>query len=232
MDELFAKLLGTAAAPLIEALNRNSDNLERVIAGQEAAMAKLEGATGGTSTRKPRQTAAEKKAAEEAAATPTPEASPAPAATPAPEPATAPATAEPSHPLLAKPNGETAPVKNPKSGVTEDTPTANYRAADFSREQVKNEFIGWLGETDNADERKDRAAFVASIGQHFGVKKPFDPSEGLVDDEQRKQTLFFLRRKREGLKVDFAADYDFDADPLADQTQESESAEDDFDALG
>lgn len=222
MEELIAKLLATANAPLIEALNRNSDNLERVIAGQEAAMAKLEGATG-TSTRRPRQTKAEKEA--EAAAAASDGEIDAKPVEKTPEPKTA-------HPLLAKPNGETAPVKNPKTGTNEDTPTANYRASDFSREQVKNEFIGWLGETDDPEVRKERAGFVGAIGQHFGVKQPFHPEDGLADDEQRKQTLFYLRRKREGLKVDFSTDYDFDADPLADQTEDSDSAEDGFDALG
>lgn len=207
MDKLLAELLGTVAAPLIEALNRNSDNLERVIAGQEAAMAKLEGATGGIAARAPRKTKAEKDAEAAAATTDTPSTS-TPAA--AEEPVAAP-TPEPAHPLLAAPNGETK-----KNGKGEDEPTANYRASDFSRDQVKNEFIGWLGETTDADARKERAGFVGAIGQHFGVTKPFDPTNGLPGDDARKQTLFFLRRKRDGLPVNFSQDYDFDlhhADP-------------------
>lgn len=234
MEKLLAELMGSAAAPLIDALNRtiaafdrNSDNLERVIAGQEAAMAKLEGATGGT-TRK-RRTAAEIKADEAAAA--------AAAATDAPITGTTAAIEQPVtetapavHPLLAAPNAETIKVKNAKTQVEEDTPTANYRAADFSRNQVKSEFIGWLGETTDLEVRKERAAFVTAVGQHFGVKQPFHPTDGLADDDARKQTLFYLRRKREGLNVDFAAEYDFDGDPLADQTVDA--SEDDLDALG
>jgi hypothetical protein len=69
-----------------------------------------------------------------------------------------------------------------------------------------------------------RAAFVGEVAQHFGVQKPFDPTNGITDPEQLKQTLFFLRRKRDGLKVDFSADYDFDGDPLADQTLDVEPA--------
>ncbi|MGN5375826.1 hypothetical protein [Sphingomonas hankookensis] len=243
MDKILAELLSTAGKPLIEALDRHtaaltrqSDLTERVIAGQEAAMAKLEG--GSTGARKPRETAAEKKAREaaEAAAATTGGADTAPStSTPAagekPVTTTPAAEPDPVHPLLASPNGEQVPVKNPKTGEMEDTPTANYRASDFSRDQVKNEFIGWLGDTTDADERKARAAFVAAIGQHFGVAKPFHPTEGLTDDDQRKQTLFFLRRKREGLAVDFSTDYDFDGDPLADQTVDA--AEDEVeDALG
>lgn len=220
MDKLLADLLATATAPLMAALNRNSDNLERVIAGQEAAMAKLEGATG-TTARKPRQTAAEKAAA--ASNEETTPSTDTPAATEQPL-----ATGGTTHPLLSVGNAETKKIKNPKTGADEDTPTANYRASDFSRDQVKNEFIGWLGETDDADVRKDRSGFVAAVGQHFGVKQPFHPTDGLTDDEQRKQTLFFLRRKREGLAVDFGVDYDFDADPLADQTV----ADEEEDALG
>ncbi len=241
MEKILAELLATAGKPLIEALDRHtaaltrqSDLTERVIAGQEAAMAKLEGGAA-AAPRKPRETAAEKKAREaaEAAGTTTTAADTTPStSTPAagekPVVATTADPIEPVHPLLLTPNTETKPVKNPKTDAMEDTPTANYRASDFTRDQVKNEFIGWLGDTTDPDERKRRAGFVAAIGQHFGVAKPFDPTNGLVDDEQRKQTLFFLRRQREGLKVDFGTDYDFDADPLADQTVEA----DEVDPLG
>lgn len=54
-----------------EAVNRNSDLLERVIAGQEAAIAKIEGATGrsaGTRTRATTKTETQQEAKPEAAA--------------------------------------------------------------------------------------------------------------------------------------------------------------------
>lgn len=71
-----------ALAELTSALNKNTEHLARVIAGQEAAMAKLEGTTG-TTTRRTR------KAADEAPAAPAAEKPAAePAAEKTPEPAT------------------------------------------------------------------------------------------------------------------------------------------------
>ena len=202
---------------LAVATETNSAHLERVIAGQEAAMAKLEGGAVSGTTRKPRQPkAADTPAAEPAAAVES-------------TPTTA-AAAETPHPLLAAANPEKAPKKNPRSGVTEDAPTKNYRAGDFSRDEVKNEFLGWLGENPDADEIKARQAFVVELGNYFGVKQVF--ADGALDEEQRKQALFYLRRKREGLKADFSAEYDFDGDPLADQSTDDASGGDGFDALG
>lgn len=225
IDKLIADHTAALAANTA-AVEKNTEHLARVIAGQEAAMAKLEGGA----ARPKRESAAEKKAREAAEAlagsSTTDQGGSTQSAAPE-EPA-----GPDIHPLLVGAKHVTAKVVNPKTNAEEDTPTADYRAGDFSRDEVKNEFIGWLGETTDPEVRKERAQFVAAIGQHFGVKLPFHPTEGLTDDEQRKQTLFFLRRKREGLKVDFGAEYDFDGDPLADQSVEGEPATDDFDALG
>lgn len=214
MEELLTKLLSTAFSPLIEALNRNSSNLERVIAGQEAAMAKLETAAGGATTRTRRSIKATDAVTTSDSANLGPNGEDV-----VPETKPAVTTAPTVHTLLASANGETK-----KNAKNEDEPTGNYRAGEFSRQEVKNEFIGWLGDTTDANERKARAAFVGEVAQHFGVQKPFDPTNGITDPEQLKQTLFFLRRKRDGLKVDFSADYDFDGDPLADQTLDVEPA--------
>lgn len=210
IEALLTELITTTASHTA-ALATNTAILECVVAGQEAAIARHD-AGGGTTTR---TTRARK------AATDTP---------PAGEAEQEPATEEPAvevHALLADANGATQ--KNAKG---EDEPAAAYRAGAFTRDQVKNEFIGWLGETSDADVRKERAGFVGAIAQHFGVKLPFAPEGGLTDEEQFKQTLFYLRRKREGLKVDFAVDYDFDSDPLADQTLDGDAADDGLDALG
>ncbi len=234
IETLLADLIASVSANTVAVL-ANNEHLTSVVAGQEAAMAKLDGASGGAVARKPRETAAAKaarEAAEVTAATGTGEA--APVVTPADQQPVQPAPvveqavtqAVTAHALLAKPNAEMK-----KNAKQEDEPTANYRASDFTRQEVKNEFIGWLGDTTEVDERKARAAFVGEVAQHFGVQKPFDPTSGISDPEQLKQTLFFLRRKREGLKVDFSADYNFDGDPLADQS--TDAAEDDgMDALG
>ena len=170
---------------LTEATEKNTAVLERVLAGQEAALAKLDQQSAGkTSTRTPRAT----KAAEEPAAATT---------TPA-----APAAAEQTvHPLLADAN----PAMNG------DQPTPDFRAGDFSAGQVKSEFVGYMNSFTDPEERKATAgAFVAALGQNFGVKLPFHPTEGLRDDEQRKQALYYLRLKRAGHTVDFNAEYDFD----------------------
>lgn len=210
IDSKIAELLAGVAA-LTTATQANTAILERVVAGQEAAIAA--NAAGGATARKPR-TPAKGSAATDADGSPAAGSSDNAAA------------GEP-HVMLVAPNAETA--KNDKG---EDAPTTNYRAADFSRQEVKNEFIGWLGGTTDIDERKARAAFVGVIAEHFGVKQPFHPELGIQDEDQLKQTLFFLRRKREGLKVDFSADYNFEGDPLADQTVEGDAGDDTMDALG
>lgn len=213
-EAMYAALQANTAAT-----EKNTGILEQVLAGQAAALAKLEG---GSSTRTTRKTAAEKKAEEEAAKAGA-------GAGGAPTGGNAGSNTDTAvpHPLLANPNGDTHKVKN-KDGVEEDAPTANFRAADFSRDQVKSEFVGWLGEV-SGDERKERQGFVKELGNHFGVAQIF-AADGGLDEEQRKQALFYLRRKREAMKVDFSADYNFDGDPLADLTPADEPEEED--ALG
>lgn len=194
---------------LTAALAANSALLERVVAGQQEALAKVEAGsagTGGTRTRrKPASEETPPVAAEEPASKPAAPAAPA------------------VHPLLATPNGE---VKKSDKG---DVPTANYRAGTFGLQDVKNEFIGWMAEAAKPEDLTDRRDFVVALGNHFGVpNKLLHPTDGLKDEEQIKQALFYLRRKREGLKVDLGADYDFDGDPLADQSTDDDEVAGDF----
>ncbi len=209
-DEVIAALTANTNATAA-----NTAILERVVAGQESALAKL----GADAPRAKRETAAEKKARE--------------AAEKAAGGAT---TGNGTIPAADGPVMLTTPANNETklNDKQQQEPTPAWRASDFSEAQVKGEFIGWLGDTSDADERKARAAFIASIAQNFGVAKPFGP-EGMKDDEQRQQALFYLRRHREGVPVDFAADYDFDDDPLqgaSDAVDDAAAGGSDIDDLG
>lgn len=197
------------------AVNQNNALLERVVAGQTEALAKIGDGKPATAARKPRQTAAEKAAAEAAGGDEQ-------------QQAAAEADVPSNFMLETASNNETVETEKGPS------PTAAWRASDFSEAQVKGEFAGWISETTDPEARKERTDFVVAIAQHFGVKTPFG-ANGVQDDEQRKQLLFFLRRKREGVAVDFSADYDFEGDPLqgSDGAGEPAADEDDgIDALG
>jgi hypothetical protein len=206
------EMLLNGMADLTKALNLVAGNQERLIAGQAAAMEKLEGGATATSGRKPRGSSSSSSSKPAEAAEPV---------VAAPVVETKPAV----HVLLASPNASTK--KNAKG---EDEATGAYRAAAFTREELKNETIGWLGDTTDAAERKARMEFVKAMADHFGVKQLLAADGGISEPEQFKQALFYLRRKRAGLAVNFSQDYDFDADPLADTTPEP--AAEDVDALG
>jgi len=199
-----------------EALKLNTATLERVLEGQAAALAKISAKDGGTETGAPRETAAQKKkreAAEAAAAAGT-TTTETPATTTSTDAAATATTGTTENQVVAP---EIAMLAVPQDNSTVDgpkgpEPSGQWRAGDFSEQQVKGEFLGWLASAPDAEKRKEQSAFLMSIGQHFGVSKPFGP-EGMKTDEQRQKALFFMRRKRANLPVDFKADYDFAGEP-------------------
>lgn len=86
--------------------------------------------------------------------------------------------------------------------------------AEISADQAKAAFGGWFGETDDEGERGNRREFVEQMVGALGAKV------GDLDLTGRRKAIFFLRRKRAGIDVDFSAAYDFDGSP----TQELKAA--------
>ncbi len=81
---------------------------------------------------------------------------------------------------------------------------------------------GYLSEVKDSDPAtyQARGKFLKGmLTSEFGDKK----IKELDDADDRKRVYFYLRRFAAGLKVDFAAEYDFDSDPTAD-----DGAGDDF----
>lgn len=165
------------------AINRNSDLLERVVAGQAAAIEKIEGA-------KPSRT-------KPAAA--------APAATPAAEPAQTPAAAEPAATPAAA-AAEPTPAAAAAPAIVEVSDD-DVKAAALAW-MAKVDPTG----TDMA-KKTECAQKLTEIVAYFGLDGKLTGPQSKLDAEQRQQALFFINRWAAGLTVDFSADYDFDGDP-------------------
>lgn len=56
-----------------------------------------------------------------------------------------------------------------------------------------------------------RKEFIASVMQELGTPM-LCGDKSTLDDDGRKKADFYIRRKAEGLKVDFDAEYDFDGE--------------------
>lgn len=116
---------------------------------------------------------------------------------------------------------------SPSSAPNADDKNAQPVPAEVSGEAAGKAFANWFGETDDEDERANRRTFVAGIVEALGNRV----SE--LDLTGRRKAIFFLRRKRANLEVDFAAAYDFDgsptqAAPTAGGTSEGASGDDDL----
>lgn len=137
-------MIEEALAANTAALNRNSDLLERVIAGQEAAMEKL---AGGAST--PRKTRASKVADAADAAGNASDAS-----------ADTGSTAEGAA-SVSEQQPETVTVASIVAGIGGDS------------EKLKAHISGWTGGTEDEAERKNRVGLLKSMAEQFGVKPSF-----------------------------------------------------------
>lgn len=171
-----------AAIALTAVLARVELNQERLLAGQETAIAKIEGAK--PATARPSRTAKETTALSpqlDAAGTVLP-----PAGSAAQKPSVQAAPSEPE-------------LQLPKPTVTDD--------------DIKAAAGAWMAGKSDA-ERNAAATFMGDLLTEFGLAgTKLTGPQSKLDDEQRRQTLFFLKRKAAGLPVDFKADYDFSSDP-------------------
>lgn len=91
-----------------------------------------------------------------------------------------------------------------------DDKNAQPVPTEVSGEAIKKAFGNWFGETDDEDERAARRAFVSTIVEKLGGNL----SE--LHLENRRMSIFYLRRKRAGLEVDLDAEYDFNGSPTQD----------------
>lgn len=96
--------------------------------------------------------------------------------------------------------------------------------ADITADQAKAAFGGWFGETDDENERLERRTFVEQIVRALGAKITD------LDLMGRRKAIFYLRRKRAGMEVDFSASYDFEGSPVqaAPEASAAVSADDDL----
>lgn len=212
-------LLGEHIAALkanTEALQAVAGNQERLIAGQAAAIEKVE------ATKPKRETAAEKKAREaaekaEAATSSGDDAAPAtgnaPAADPAPTASGAAAAA---------------------TATNEDGPTD---------EQLKATAVAWVGNAADDADKKARAGFLQTmarsllnLGDDAGLVM-LTGADSKLTGEHRKKAVFFIKRahKLGGIQhVNLSAPYEFDLAPDQDEPRVEVDAapEADFDPLG
>lgn len=108
--------------------------------------------------------------------------------------------------------------------VEEKTGTTTTAAAPVTAEQLKTFAQGWMVE-DGKDSAtyKERGPFLMDIQKHLGAEKLFQ----MTDADDLKKAMFFVRRKKAGLDVNFDVEYDFDGDP-----EQAEAAGDDFSDFG
>lgn len=104
------------------------------------------------------------------------------------------------------------PTPEPTPAPAEET--AEVAKAAPTSDELREIAAGYLSMDQDAAKITERRNFIGSLLQHFGSPK-IAGDESTLDDEQRKQSAFFILRKKGGLSVDFGADYDFDGDPVA-----------------
>jgi len=93
------------------------------------------------------------------------------------------------------------------SGAAASDKNAQPVPQGVTAEQAREAIGAWVSETDDADERAKRTEFVAKIVGKLGSRI------GELDSAKARQAVFYLRRKRAGLDVDFDAGFDFDGSP-------------------
>lgn len=104
-----------------------------------------------------------------------------------------------------------------------DDKNAQPVPASVTPEAAAKAFGAWFGETDDEAERGKRRSFVEQIVAKLGKKI----SE--LDGDKARQAVFYLRRQRAGLPVDFAAAFDFNGSPTQDvSTPAATSGDDDL----
>ena len=156
------------------ATEKNNELLSRVVEGQQAAMAKLEGATVAKVTKKESD---------------------------------------------AKASTSTKGTKSSKT-VKEDKPK------EVTQDDLKDAAVPHL-QSLKGEASATFKAFLNGMAEHFGCSKLTGP-DGISDAGDLAQAVWFVNRFKEGLPVDFNAEYDFTKAVDAPENQPAEeSAEED-----
>lgn len=137
-----------------------------------------------------------------------PEAGPVETAKPEPE-VQVPATAEPK-------------AEAPKAAATTTAPELSK-----VEETLRDEVNAYLRSATNEAGKLELQGKVKTIVQHFGG--PLIGERSNLDEDQRAQALFYVRRLVAGLTINFAQEYDFAGDPKQDSAQPATAEVDEFD---
>lgn len=177
-------------------------NQERLLAGQAAAIEKIEAGKGvvGGSTGRGRRKASD--AAEQAPTDTAP-------------------TAE-----AEQTQASTAATATTATEVTDDDVRAV--AVPYLTGQNPTPYPAGLDEAGQKAEKVRRGTFLKSISDNFGTPQLCGEKSTLNADE-RRQVVFFIKRHIGGGEVNFSAGYDFNGDPLQGAAAAPAAAEDEFD---
>lgn len=101
---------------------------------------------------------------------------------------------------------------------------------DITADGLRGAFTPYLTGTDDDDEKKKRIENVNAILAEIGAEclNPIAGKKHIDNDDDRRRAVFYVGRFAAGLPVDFKADYDFNADPLTQATEESSSGNEDL----
>jgi hypothetical protein len=128
-----------------------------------------------------------------------------------------------------KPRAPKADAAAAPATATAPETTAKPEISDDDLRAAASAYVAAAGEDKAA--RQARGANLAAITQHFGTKTLVGP-EGIQEQSDKAQTLFYIKRFTEGLPVDFSAEYDFDGDPCQGGDPVAETADEDEFAIG
>ncbi|WOE76364.1 hypothetical protein [Alterisphingorhabdus coralli] len=115
---------------------------------------------------------------------------------------TADATPTPAETTTSAPEQQTAQAASPSDKNAEPVP------AGVTGELAAKTFGAYFAETDDEQERANRREFTKNVIETLGSKI------GELSGDDARKAVFFLRRQRGGLPVDFSAAYDFDGSPM------------------
>lgn len=84
-------------------------------------------------------------------------------------------------------------------------------SVEFTNEMLKEATLPWMTAA-KGDEKAAIKDFLKALTTEFGVTKVTE----IADQDELKRALFYVARRKEGLEVDFNAEYDFDGEPTQD----------------
>lgn len=111
-----------------------------------------------------------------------------------------------------------------------DSPSSAQTAAAFDDDTLRGAVKDYIAGGKDEVARTARQANVKTIVDHFGGK--LVGPESTLDDEQKAQALFYVKRFAAGCKVDYSQDYDFSGDPTQDGLDAGADDTTDFDDIG